>query len=319
MFKQSNNNKKSIGYFLRKALLFLALVVAADFIIGSVLKHFYQRQASGWDYRTKYSVEDSKADILIFGASRAQQQYNPLYLQDSLNMSCYNVGRDGMPFFYHYALLQAVLKRYIPKMIILDCEYGTLKYNEGNYDRLSTLLPFYNDHPEMQPIIELKGPFEKYKLLSKIYPYNSLLFKIGVGNLHSNKKRHEDINGYVELTHSLDEPMRSVDYTVKYPLDSVKVNMLYSFIAQCKERNIKLFFVCPPYYINGIGTDYSIDETKKIAAAKNIPFLDYAKDPQFTSNSKLFDDTVHVNSEGSKIFSAMLARDLKQKLSEEPK
>ncbi len=311
--EQKKNNKKNYRHLLLKALLFLMLVAVADFITGSVLKYFYFRQSSGWEYRTKYSIEDTKAEVLIFGASRAQQQYNPLYIEDSLQQTCYNVGRDGTSFFYHYALLQSVLKRYTPKMIILDCEYGALKYSESSYDRLSSLLPFYDTHPEMRRIIELRGPYEKYKLLSKIYPYNSFIFKIAIGNLESNKKRHEDIKGYVELTHRLNEPKRTVDYTIPYPLDTIKVNMLLSFIDECKTKNIKLFLVCSPYYLNTIGNDQSFALTKKIADEKNIDFFDYSKDSLFLNNPMLFDDTVHLNSSGSKIFSAMIAHDLKQK------
>ena len=135
--EQIKNNKKNYRHLLLKALLFLMLVIAADFITGSVLKHFYFRQSSGWEYRTKYSIEDTKAEVLIFGASRAQQQYNPLFIEDNLHQTCYNVGRDGMPLFYHYAVLQAVLKRYTPKMIILDCEYGALRDGSSSYERIA--------------------------------------------------------------------------------------------------------------------------------------------------------------------------------------
>ena len=308
------STKKGYLNFLGKPLLFLAMVIAADFITGSVLKHFYFRQSSGWEFRTKYSIEDTEADVLIFGASRAQQQYNPLFIEDSLKLSCYYVGRDGTSFFYHYALLQAVLKRYTPKMIILDCEYGALKYSESSYDRLSSLLPFYDGHPEMRHIIELHGPYEKYKLLSKIYPYNSFIFKIAIGNLESNKKRHEDIKGYVELTNSLNEPIRTVDHTIPYTMDTIKVNMLQAFIDECKTKNIKLFLVCSPYYLNPIGTDQSFALTKKIADEKNIDFFDYSKNTLFLNNPNLFDDTVHLNGTGSKIFSAIIAGDLKKKL-----
>ena len=317
----SDNNK---GIFKRKnyanslvvAILFFALVILADYSIGKVLNYFYFRQTSGWDYGTKYSIEDTKADVLIFGASRAQQQYNPEFIEDSLHLTCYNVGRDGMPFFYHYAVLQGVLKRYSPKIILLDCEYGVLKKSESSYERISCLLPFYKGHPEMRSIIELRSPFEKYKLLSQIYPYNSLMFKIAAGNLASGKKKNETIKGYMPLTRSLDEPIKTIDYTKSYELDTLKINMLQSFIDDCKKRDIKLFILCSPYYINPVGTDYSIKIVKEKAAANNIDFLDYSTEKIFLSNSKLFDDTVHVNTTGSKIFSSMLAVDLKKKIQE---
>ena len=60
---------------------------------------------------------------------------------------------------------------------------------------------------------------------------------------------------------------------------------------------------CSPYFINAIGADASMVSAKAIAKEKNIDFIDFAKDEFFLNNSKLFDDTVHVNMAGSKIFS----------------
>lgn len=310
----NNINNKHWRYLLLQVALFILLVAAADRIMGSVFRYFYNRQSSGWEYGTRYSIEETKADVLIFGASRAQQQYIPTFIEDSMQLTCYNVGRDGTPFFYHYAVLQAVLKRYTPKMIILDCEYAALRKTASSYERLSPLLPLYNDHPEMQSIIELRSPFEKYKFISHIYPYNSMLFKIGVANLESNKIKQQDIKGYVAMKGSLNEPLKTIDQTAIYELDSIKVNMLDSFIAQCRQRNIALYFVCPPYYMNNIGTDYSFGVTKQKAAENKIDFIDYSKDSLFLKSPQLFDDTVHVNLNGAKIFSAMIAGELKKRV-----
>ena len=312
MLKNKTDNKKSIRHYLLQALLFIALVAAADFIVGKTLQYFYNRQSSGWEYNTRYSAEQTKADVLIFGASRAQQQYNPTYFEDTLQLTCYNVGRDGTSFFYHYAILQSVLKRYTPKVIVLDCEYAALKNASSSYERLSVLLPLYKDHPEMQNIINLRSRYEKYKFLSSIYPYNSMLFKIAVANLQSNKKEQEDIKGYVPLLRSINEPIKTFDYTEQYELDSVKINMLNSFIDECHQRNIKLYFVCSPYYMKTIGTDYSLAVTQKVAAEKNVPFFDYSKDTMYFNNPQYFDDTVHLNMNGSKIFSSAIAAKIKK-------
>ena len=102
MIKLSDNNNR---YLLLKIAAFGVLAFVIDFIVGGILSHFYLKQKSGWEYKTKYSIEETKADILIFGASRAQQQYNPLFFEERLYQSSYNVGRDGEPIFYHYGVL----------------------------------------------------------------------------------------------------------------------------------------------------------------------------------------------------------------------
>jgi hypothetical protein len=295
--------QRGYQYLLIKLAVFLLLVFCCDFAIGKVFSYFYFRQTSGWEYRTKYSVEDTKADILIFGASRAQQQYNPVYFEERLHQSCYNVGRDGEPIFYYYGVLKAVLKRYTPKTIILDIENGVFAEAQSSYDRLSVLLPFYKTHPEMRQVIGLKSPYEKLKLQSAIYPYNSLLFKTAIGNMDFNKKRNEDIQGYVPLTGELDEAIRMVDFTHGYAIDTNKINIYRSFINDCIAAKIQLYIVCSPYFINAKGADTSMVVAKKIASEKQLTFIDFSRDSLFLRNSKLFDDTVHVNVSGSKIFS----------------
>lgn len=294
--------RRSFPYLFFKIAVFFILLFLADFFVGNIFKHFFFKQTSGWEYRTKYSIEDTKADILIFGASRAQQQYNPVYFEERLNETCYNVGRDGEPIFYSYAVLQAILQRYKPKIIIFDVDNAVFMEKQSSYDRIAALLPFYEKHPEMRSVIELRGPFEKLKLQSHIYPYNSLLFKIAMGNTEFNKKRNVDIKGYVPLSNSLNEPIRKVDLSSKYPIDSNKVNCYKSFINDCIKANVKLYLVSSPYFFQSTGSDTSIALAKKIANEKNIEFIDFSKDGFFKSNSKLFDDTVHVNFAGSTIF-----------------
>ena len=54
--------------------------------------------------------------------------------------------------------------------------------------------------------------------------------------------------------------------------------------------------------MNLIGADTSMTIAKNVAISKNIQFFDFSKDAFFLKNPNLFDDTVHVNMEGAKIF-----------------
>ncbi len=305
MRKLVNNiiSKKGYSFLLFKIGIFLTIAYISDYALGSTFQYLYSKQKSGWEFRTKYSVEDTKADILIFGASRAQQQYNPIYFEDRLQKSCYNVGRDGESIFYYYGVLQGVLKRYHPKLILLDIENGLFAESQSSYDRLSTLLPFYKNHPEMRSLIELRSPFEKFKLYSRVYPFNSLIFKMAIGNTELSSKKNEDIKGYLPLTGSLNEKIRDVNLSKTYSVDTNKVKMYNYFINACQEANVKLYIICSPYFYNSIGIDTSMSIAKNIASQKNIVFFDFSKDQFFLNRSNLFDDTVHVNVTGSKIFS----------------
>ncbi|HXL56454.1 MAG TPA: hypothetical protein VN958_09365 [Chitinophagaceae bacterium] len=309
MFNYIKSIKSKNGYrFFLKLGFFILIFFLVDLSIGKVFYSFYSQQKSGWEYRTKYSIEDTKADMLMFGSSRAQQQYNPTFFEERLNLSCYNTGRDGEDILYQYAVFIAVLKRYKPKVILLECENKMFYNSKDSYDRLSCFLPFYKDHPEIRSIIELRSPNERVKLLSHMYPYNSLFFKISNGNI----SKDEDIKGYLPLKGALNEPMRPVNYSNVYDLDSIKIKFYNSIIDLCKKSDIHLVLVCSPYFSKGFGNDTSLILAKKIAKENNIPFFDLSRGHPLLDKSNLFDDTAHVNQTGSKILSNIIIDSIKQ-------
>ncbi|MBS1509713.1 MAG: hypothetical protein JST86_02635 [Bacteroidetes bacterium] len=293
--------------FFVKAALLLVIVYCIDFTLGKLLSHFYFTQQSGLLYRTTYSMEKTQAGFLVFGSSRANHHYNPEVLEKKLNMSYYNAGRDGNFIFYHYAVLKSVLKRYRPKIVVLDFLTGEFGPNKDAYDRLSSLLPYYKTHPEIRPIVNLKSEFEQYKLVSNIYPYNSLLFTIFAGNAAFNKERAGDIQGYVPLKNIWNEPAKNMDFETHYTIDSIKVNTFESFIHDCKEAGVKLYVVCSPILQHSAVEDYSVSIAKDIASKNGVQFFDYSRDTSYSNHSNLFSDVFHLNDDGAKIFSAHLA------------
>jgi len=293
----------SFKIFLLKIAAFLAVVFLLDLIIGSLLKNFYFRQKSGYDYLTTHSLENAKADILIFGSSRAVNLFNPNVFEKEMEMTCYNAGRVGEPIFYHYAVLNSVLKRYKPKIIVLSFDAGNFSIKQDAYDKLAVLLPYYKTHTELRSIAELKGPHEKVKLVSNIYPYNSLLLSMITGNSAYGKKKYTNPNGFFPLKKTFAGPLPTFDYSTEKELDSIKINTYTSFIKDCSNSNIQLVIVCPPYMINSVGTDTSIIEGKRIAQEYNINFLDYSRDTFFTKRIELFADFRHLNEKGVEIFS----------------
>ena len=134
-------------------------------------------------------------------------------------------------------------------MIILDIRPEDLAYNAYEYDRLSLLLPYYQTHPETAEIVNLKGPFEKIKLVSAIYPYNSMIFRIVMGNLEYNKKREMDDNGYVPFFHTMQYERIDTLQSAILPADEHKIDALSDIISVCQQKNIDLIFVFSPLWL----------------------------------------------------------------------
>ena len=309
---KSIGNKQFVK-FLIKAGLFFLLFFILDFTTGSLLRFFYYRQEVGNDYQATLAIDSTKADIVIFGSSRAANLFDTEIFAKRLNMSCFNTGRYGYPIFYHYALLKAVTKRYIPKIAILSFDAGNFSVNQEAYDRLSSLLPYYKNHPEIRSIVDLKGPYEKIKMLSAIYPYNSLLLPVVSGNMESSKKKYATISGYIPLDENIHGPIRKFDYTTEKVLDTVKINVYKAFLQLCINAKIKLYVVCTPYKIEAKGVDKSITLGKCIALEFKIPFLDYSRDSVIVNQPSLFADYRHLNKKGVQLFSNTIAEILLDK------
>ncbi len=300
--------------FLSKTLVFLILLISVDFVIGSILKKFYFKQASGWLYRTTFSLETTKADLLIFGASRANHHYHPAVYNQQLGISTYNTGRDGNGIFYHYAILQGVLKRYTPKVAILDISRGEFMKSRISYERLSSLLPYYETHPELRSIIALRGPYERLKLASAIYPFNSLVFQIVAGNSSYNKTRanRNDENGYVPLFKTWEGNIAYDSSFQHYEIDSAKLLYFRKFVKDCKDAGVKLYVFVSPCYVKFKGEDQSLYLAKQIALRNNIPYNDFSEDPVFFTDPSIYADESHLNDSGARLYSNMVIRRMKQ-------
>ena len=289
--------------FLVKLSIIVAIIVLLDFVVGSVLKAFYFRQTSGLEYRTTYSIDRTRADLLIFGSSTAAHDYIPTVFERDFNMSAYNVGRGGTSVFYDYAILRAVLKRYKPKMIILDFDNREFSETQESYDRLACLLPYYKMHPEIDSIVDLKSPYEKYKLLSNIYPFNSLLFTISANNSEANRREEQDINGYVPLTNVWNDPLQDDHSFLDDPIDSNKVMVYESFIRDCIHAKVKLYIFCSPLFTKPDYVNNTIQLGKSIAEKYRVKFVDFSTDPAILNRPCLFADIAHLNKNGALVYS----------------
>lgn len=293
---------------LFKTLVFLFIFFLLDFAIGSILTRLYSKQKPGEIYRITYSLDSTKQDILIFGSSTANHHYIPEIFKKRMNLSCYNTGKDNQMILYNYAILKGVLERYSPKIVILDFNRGEFKADEQSYDRLSSLIPYYKSHPEIRKIIELRSPYEKYKMFSQIYPYNSLIFTIFMGATfsHEERKHVNEQNGYIPLTKSCYTRL-TVDTSYGTSLlDSNKINAFKSFVKDCRNANVKLFVVLSPLLIKYLHGDPSVNVAMKIAKKYNVPVFSFINDPLFHNHLLFADDGTHLNDRGAKIFTSQV-------------
>lgn len=301
-----------------KILIFLLLLVATDQVLGLIIRKFYFRQHTGRMHAFTYALRDCKADILVFGASNAQHSYDPRIFRDSLNMSCYNAGQDGgHSIILQYAQIKAITERYTPKMIILDFHPKNIVHYPGDYNRLYILSPYYRDYPVLHPFVLLRGPYEKLKLISAIYPFNSQIIDIIRYNTNTHSARVKDFEGYIPLKKVMSIDMYNTDFEreTQSVVDENMVNALRNVIKICKEKNISLFIVSSPLYrkVNErqIFTSSFAEISLGIINSEGANYLDFAFDPVFSDKMELFTDQNHLNENGATLFTQNLTGKLK--------
>jgi hypothetical protein len=267
----------------------------------------YYSQDSGLDSRTIYAIDCANEDLIVLGSSRAAHHYIPDTLSAEMRISAFNAGREGNFILYHNAVLQCMAARYKPKVVILDVLNREFDINPDSYDRLANLMPFYKDHKVIRPIINLRGPFEPVKNLSFIYPYNSKLQAIAMGNLEMNKKRKQDFKGYIPLNRVMERSPESVQADTDYAIDTVKVDAFRQLVQTCLNNDIRLFVVCSPYYDHLSREDKSVGIARRIAEENGIPFWDFSRDEEFVGKAEIFDDKNHLNVKGAALYSKLIA------------
>jgi hypothetical protein len=299
-------------------LAFIIIIAVSDKVIGIILNKLYFHQKSGPGSSLTYSLSECKADILIFGNSRAQHHYDPKIISDLTGLSCFNAGLDGgHSILLPYAQIKTITDRYTPKIIILEFFPSGLVHDPSNYEKLSILLPYYNRFPELKPYILLRGPYEKIKLLSSIYPFNSDIINILKFNTNYHYDKTKVPNGYVPLIGNLNvsllKPSIAKDSHIE--VDSNLVDALNKIIRICQKKNIKLFIINSPIFHTISDKPIAQSDAEKLAIQiikqNHVDFLDYSWDSTFIGHNEWFSDRAHLNSDGSKIFSNKLIEHLK--------
>lgn len=296
---------KPAGRLLLNLVLVTFLIILCDQMVGKILRFFYFKQESGDGYRTTYAIDSTTTDIIIFGSSRANHSYVPEIFEKELNYSCYNSGRDGNYILYNYAIFKMIINRYHPGIVIFDIQPEGILNNKTEYDRLSILLPYYKTHNEIRRIINFRGPFEKIKFISAIYPFNSLILQIVMGNLERNKVRRPDFNGYIPLKGEIPNKMIDTTYYPSGMIDKNITNALEDIIYTCSEFKIDLKFVFSPVY-SIIQDNTYVDLISELCNKNTIPFYNMSNDSIFINNPGYFYDTGHLNDHGARVFSAIL-------------
>lgn len=288
-------------------LSFCVLLIAVDYVVGTWSEKMYYRSKYGIFRRQIYCLTESQDELMFLGSSRAAHHYVPQIFEDSLGMSCYNAGSDGMCIYYHYGILASRIQRGCPpKMVILEVMDTDVEESQCATFSLDAALdryaPHYGEFTEIDSMFAFNGWKEKVKLLSKTYKYNSKLVQIIKCNYipWPEDRGYEALNGVMKVVGN--EKIADVLSlsSEQSNIEERKLIYLQKFISDCKTNNIELVMCYSPYY--GQVIPASIHMIERLAERNGIKFLNYGEDVRF-QKPEYFQDASHLNDTGARKYS----------------
>lgn len=303
---------------MRRIVLALIVLVLVDSGLGALLRivygHVYTGDAAGGVNGTLAAV-DKGVNVLLLGSSTASHGYDPREMEPVLGVEVYNAGSNGMWYDYVYGLMRLAsasdTQAKLPSVWVLNLDFTTLFQDLRSAGKLA---PRMDEDPVVRKLVEntVPNPVERLRFHSKLVRYNGMALSLGKQLV----RPESSIQGYLPLhgtvLETLDDELGIVpsDKPAAYPLQ-----MLQGLSALAAQQGAQLVLVVPPAYLatdaerqtvaNMLGT------AREIAHDLNVPLLDYTPltVPEFT-NPNLYRDKVHLNHEGARVLSQLVARGL---------
>lgn len=308
---------------LNKTLLFLLpiliLALPLDIWISNNLKksgEFIQGEFSVWNDIYNGNIRE---DLLIYGASRAIY-LNPEVFCDSLGISSYNLGINGLNFWHIYYRHREYMKyNEKPDYILVSLDDFSLVKDKNLFSSeqfLPYLLGNKNSRKYLKDVNDFTL-FDHYFPMVRYFGRRSSIKEAVKCGILQNIPDPLRNNGYLtndfEWTDEFSIVSESLEY---YEVNNSQssIDLFSDFLDECREKDIRVIFVYTPVHIEGQlfvrNRDEAMQIYKDFARIYDLLFIDYSGD-ELCNSKEYFYNTQHLNKKGSDIFNKKLVTDLK--------
>ena len=299
---------KSILKLCRSVLIVVVLVAIVDIAVGYVMDWILPRTGNKGDLcLTNLGVNVIETPIVIVGSSRASHHYDPRIFADSLGRATYNVGTDGCFFTHNCCVINSILERYSPELIIWEFEPSYLF--EHSADDITSMYLYYNKRDYITKTLnEVLPRSEVIKLNSNIYRYNSKFIRVFTRYLQNDDTPDEHSGYEPSAPKSLKEPLSLVEeYSSSTSvIDSSKLYRFKETVENAKTKGCKIVLVNSPKYKYSIDPNINMnDSVANICQELGVSFIDCSK--LYISHPEYFNDATHLNAIGADIYTKHIA------------
>lgn len=307
--------KNTLCFFCFKAMLLLVILFGVDRLVGAAFVKMKDVGLAGnpenmW-LKTPFTVEKVDADVVVIGSSKASHHYVPQMLEDSLGLTAYNCGQDGCFFLYQNCIINMILDRYTPKMILWDIQPGSFVGidHSNEYQNIRYLSPYYPANSWAESYINSESPKMRYRMMSRMFAFNSkslnYVFPLVT---HSSATK----NGYIPLaTEGYLYPEMNKQAEKEGGVNSTYIDLLDQTMKRCREKGVELrMYISPEYSQKSALTVAAEDEIGRVAMCNDVSFTNAHSDEHFMQDATLFKDASHLNDKGARMFTANVVRDI---------
>ena len=255
------------------------------------------------------------SDIWVHGSSRAWVHFSPKILKDSLGVEVYNLGVDGHTFNMQNLRHQLALKHNKkPKAVIYSVDATTLQ--KGNFFNSEQILPYMLWNDEIYESTEDYNFFSSidYKLPLIRYYGKADAISIALKNAFASVPQPEKrIRGYRGQDRQWNTDFEKAKKKLKafnIVIDNELKTRFRHFIRECREKEIEVFLVYAPVYIEGQVFIKNEEEVKAvyqdIAKENNFDFIDFSNHSICMDKAYLY-NARKLNRKGAELFTKELS------------
>jgi len=317
---------------VRHVVIFVFCVVALDFATSSVLWNLFRRTDSGERGGLSNFALSKEADVLVLGSSRAELQIMPSVISQRVSLHAFNAGLKGHDFLYAAALYDLWLHRHPPpRALVLTVDVESLLHRSHEAAAVQVLAPYIDDSDLLRQILHSDGPQKQIEFLFRSFRYNGKVLVIA-----KNVFVHTDpvFDGFIagegtllsddrsQIKNALDQDAPAIVYA-QAPFWDMKVKMLREIGARALRQHTLALLVHAPLYGQDLAAHKIWIERMDalVAATPGIEFVDLcevARPGRFLNPRELFWDVNHLNEQGARIFSNLIADELQKRLARIP-
>lgn len=304
---------------MKKVIIFIIgtilCLIVADFTLGVCCQYYIKNYPLIGRYEPlDRLIKKVDSDIIFIGNSAILNSVNPEILEDSLSMTCYNGGITGQGVIFFETIIDCIMQRHTPKMIVVGLRAEEVGKNigDGIYD---VLKPYYGmGYTSIDDHFNKTSGFDRLLLHSNLLRYNTIWVRVLLYMLYDNTTYPE--NGFMPMNKPAIIPRLHHIEEYEEPVKT-KLDCLERIIQKCQAKNIDIVICYPPTLLSFKQENIPcVNAVKDICNHYNIPCLIDYDNKDFISHPELFYDNGHVNIDGANNYSKILANHLQHILIE---